>query len=317
MNIIKLKSVIVFILGLCLLSGQAYAISSKAGTSGAQFLKIGAGSRAAGMAEAYTAVADDVYSGYYNPAGLTRMTAPEFAGQHVSYFQDTSYEFLSFAFPVDRQERYSRQAFGFSIYNLSVSDIERRTRDTDAAAGLFDASSLAYALSYAYRLRENLGFGGNFKYVREKIDTVSAGAVAFDLGAQYHPISDRPFDVGLSVRNMGGKLNYGQGSDPLPMGVVLGLAYSFFPGFKTGVDFTKYRDTTMLFAVGSEYSREIMNQLAGSLRFGYSTHNKDVDGLNGICAGAGIKYARMNFDFAWVPFGDLGNTFRYTLAVRF
>ncbi|MBI5202430.1 MAG: hypothetical protein HY925_13950, partial [Elusimicrobia bacterium] len=31
----------------------------------------------------------------------------------------------------------------------------------------------------------------------------------------------------------------------------------------------------------------------------------------------GIKFHRAAFDFAWVPFGDLGNTFRYSLTIRF
>lgn len=329
MNTKLFKKIISCLSAICLVAvcvQGARAISSQAGTSGAQFLKIGAGSRAAGMAEAYVAVADDVYSGYYNPAGLTKMTAPEFAGQHVSYFQDTNYEFVSFAFPFEGQqsgpakvgqEKFSRQAVGLSIYNLSVKDIERRIGDTVVAAGLFDSSDMAYALSYAYRLKENFGIGGTFKYIRKKIDTASAWAVAVDLGVQYHPLPDRPLDIGLSIRNLGTKLKYEQGSDPLPLGCVFGLAYSFAPQLKVGADFVKYRDTDFFVSAGAEYSKEFTENFAGALRGGYTTHYKDIDGLQGVAAGAGIRYARLNFDFAWVPFGDLGNTFRYTLSVRF
>lgn len=329
MNIKLFKKIAPFLTAVFLVAAcvqGARAISGNAGTSGAQFLKIGAGSRAAGMAETYVAMADDVYSGYYNPAGLTRMTAPEFAGQHVSYFQDTNYEFVSFAVPFDRQqsspmkvgqEKFSRQALSLSIYNLSVNDIERRTGDTVLAAGLFDSSDMAYAVSYARRLMENVGVGGTFKYIRKKIDTVSAWAVAVDLGVQYHPFPDRPLDIGLSIRNLGSKLKYEQGSDPLPLGGVFGLAYSFAPGLKIGADFVKYRDTDFFVSVGGEYSREFMKNFSGALRGGYTTHYKDIDGLKGIAGGAGIRYARLNLDFAWVPFGDLGNTFRYTLSVRF
>lgn len=316
----KLFTVAGFLAAACaviLFPAGVYAVSSQAGTSGAQFLKIGAGSRAAGMAEAYTAVADDVYSGYYNPAGLTRMKASEFAGQHVSYFQDTNYEFLSFASPFDKRDGFFRQAVGFSIYNLSVKDVERRTEDTDLAAGLFDSSGLAYALSYAYRFSERFGLGTSVKYVREKIDAVSAGALAFDLGGQYRPFRDRPLDIGFALRNAGGRLKFGEGSDPLPLGGVLGLAYSFSPGLKVATDFVKYRDTDIFVSAGAEYGREIMEKLSAALRAGYTTHHKDVDGLRGIAAGAGVRYNRLSFDFAWVPFGDLGNTFRYTLSVRF
>jgi hypothetical protein len=30
-----------------------------------------------------------------------------------------------------------------------------------------------------------------------------------------------------------------------------------------------------------------------------------------------MGYKNVSFDFAWVPFGDLGNTFRYSLLLKF
>ncbi|HOW89740.1 MAG TPA: PorV/PorQ family protein [Elusimicrobiales bacterium] len=295
----------------------AAAASSYAGTSGAQFLKLGAGSKAGAVAEAYTAAADDVYSGYYNPAGLTRMVSSEFAAQYVSYFQDMSYSFLAFAMPLDKRDGFSRHALGVSIYNLSASDLEARTEDTLLAAGLFDASESAYALSYAYRLNKGLGIGATMKYVRESIDTESAGAVAADAGVHYRPLADRPLDLGLTVRNMGSKLDFGDGSDPLPLGGVFGVSYSFLPGLRAECDLAQYRDTDMIVAGGAEYTHDLKYDMSGALRLGYTTHNKDVGGLKGIAAGAGLRYSRVYFDFAWVPFGDLGNTFRYTISARF
>jgi long-subunit fatty acid transport protein len=312
-----IKTMILTAAALALCAGPARAALSAAGTSAAQFLKLGAGSKAGGVAEAYTAAADDVYSAYYNPAGLTRMSASEFAAQHVSYFQDMSYEFLAFAVPFDKKGGFSRQAFGLSIYNLSAGDLETRTEDTLLAAGVFDASESAYALSYAYRLKKNFGLGASVKYIREKIDTESAGAVALDAGAHYRPLENAPLDIGFTVRNLGSKLDFGGGKDPLPLGAALGFAYSFLPGLKADLDLVQYRDTGLIVAAGAEYSREMKYDMTGALRFGYTTHNKDVGGLKGIAAGAGLRYSRLSFDFAWVPFGDLGNTFRYTLSARF
>jgi len=294
-----------------------FAASSDAGTSAAQFLKLGAGSKAGGVAEAYTAAADDVYSGYYNPAGLTRMASPEFAAQHVNYFQDINYEFLAFAFPFDKKDGMTKQALALSIYNLSVNDLETRTEDTLLASGVFDASESAYALSYAYRLKKNFGVGATLKYIREKIDTESAGAVAGDAGLYFKPMEDKPLDIGFAVRNFGSKLDFGSGRDPLPLGGALGFAYTFMPGLKADIDFVQYRDTSLILAGGAEYSRDFKHDMSGALRLGYTTHNKDVDGLKGIAAGAGLRYARLIFDFAWVPFGDLGNTFRYTISAKF
>ena len=49
---------------------SAVEIFPKVGTYGAQFLKIGPTARATGMGSAYTAVADNVESVYWNPAGI-------------------------------------------------------------------------------------------------------------------------------------------------------------------------------------------------------------------------------------------------------
>ena len=43
--------------------------------SGADFLNIGAGARASALGSAYTALADDANSIYYNPAGLAGLAA--------------------------------------------------------------------------------------------------------------------------------------------------------------------------------------------------------------------------------------------------
>jgi len=295
-----------------------WAASSEAGTSAAQFLKLGAGSKAGAQAEAYTAAADDVYSAYYNPAGLTRLPASEFAAQHVNYFQDINYEFMAFALPFDKQDGAARQALGLSIYNLSATGLETRTQDTLLAQGLFDASESAYAFSYAYRIRKNFGAGATLKYIREKIDTEAAGAVAMDAGLYYKPLEDKPLDIGFAVRNFGSKLNFGGGKDSLPLGGVLGFAYTFIPGLKADIDLAQYRDASLIVAGGAEYSRDFKNEMSAAVRAGYTTHNKDVgSGLKGFAAGAGLRYSHLSFDFAWVPFGDLGDTFRYTISARF
>ena len=53
--------------------GVAKADFSNVGSAGAQYLKIGVGSRYQAMGEASVAVANDVYSMYWNPAGLVEI----------------------------------------------------------------------------------------------------------------------------------------------------------------------------------------------------------------------------------------------------
>ena len=48
----------------------------KGGTTAAQFLKIGIGSRATGMGEAYVAMSQDASGLYWNPAGIAQAGDP-------------------------------------------------------------------------------------------------------------------------------------------------------------------------------------------------------------------------------------------------
>ncbi len=76
MKIIIKKSM--FIKLLCLICCILYITSD----GNAQFLETGAGARPAGLAHAYTAVAEGVYGMYYNPAGLAKLRFPEIS---ISY----------------------------------------------------------------------------------------------------------------------------------------------------------------------------------------------------------------------------------------
>jgi len=52
-------------------------------------------------------------------------------------------------------------------------------------------------------------------------------------------------------------------------------------------------------------------------RVGYNTAAKDTGGLNGISAGIGFVYLNYGIDYAFVPYGDLGNTQRISLSAKF
>lgn len=316
---------IVTALGLVLSSAApaAAAVNAKAGTSAAQFLKIGSGSRAAAMGEAYSALGDDAYALYYNPAALTMLKEPQLAASHSSYIQGSNYGVLGFAYPLKtgRMESYSKHVLGVAVYNLSVNDIERRgTTETAQPLGEFEAGDYSYNLSYAYRHNRTLGFGATAKMIHQTLDTYSSTAFGSDLGVHFtpRPEAGRPFSFAAVVKNLGTKQKLAGMEDPLPMGMTFGAGAFVLPKrLKVEVDATKYRDTNAIIGVGAEYTHAFTNDLSAALRAGYNTHRKDNPGMNGISIGMGLNFHRASFDFAWVPFGDLGNTFRYSLLVRF
>ncbi|MCK4418849.1 hypothetical protein KAV79_03495, partial [Candidatus Aerophobetes bacterium] len=76
------------------------------------------------------------------------------------------------------------------------------------------------------------------------------------------------------------------------------------------IDIAKPQDNQVYYCLGAEWS--LRNVLA--LRVGYKT-NQDIG--NGITAGIGLKMGKTSIDYAYVPYGDLGNTHRISLGIKF
>ena len=297
------------------LAGAASA-ASNAGTAGAQFLKLGAGARAGAMGDAVVAVEGDAFSVYHNPAALARLERSQAGGAHTSLFQGITYQALAFAHPfADR-----KQAVGLGIFYLGVGDIERRTGDSTNAVGTFNASDAAYVASYSRAFGDRLSLGVNGKYISQSLDSYSGNSYAADLGVlcRLDPDADRPVSVGAAVRNMGRSIGYVSSvQDPLPTSLHLGAAYRPLKGLGLSLEAGKYRDADLYAAFGGEARRSFGEALAAALRFGYNSSRRANDGLNGVTAGAGLSFNRAAFDFAWVPFGTLGDSFRFSLLIKF
>lgn len=156
-----------------------------------EFLKIGVGARALGMSNSFVASVDDVTAGYWNPAGLTRMSSDfQFSYMHSEYFAGISaYDYLAFATKID-----SNSTFGISLIRFGTDDIPNTTQLIDADGNInfnnissFSAADYAGIISYARKSKvDGLSFGGNAKIIHRVIgDFATAWGFGFDLGAQY------------------------------------------------------------------------------------------------------------------------------------
>jgi hypothetical protein len=146
----------VAILGLICLTGLLVFASpsqvnaqAKVGTTGCQFLELGVSARSMGMADAFTAVANDVSAVYYNPAGLTSLWGREAMATYISLPADINYGFLAIGFPLESVGG----VLGVGMYGLSSGKIIERTYeqgvDRDGYQGTgreFSAEDLAISV---------------------------------------------------------------------------------------------------------------------------------------------------------------------------
>jgi len=305
---IRLGAKITKIVGIQLIASfLAVSFSYGAGTSSAQFLKLGAGARAAAMGEAFTAVADDVTAAYWNPAGLTQIKSPEISLMHNDHLVGSQYQYLGAALPV------GSNFLGVSLYRLDFGSIDGYTA-ADVKNGSFDAGSFAGSLSWAKPFGERLNFGVTAKYIQSSIENEKATSFAADLGFLYEI---QGYKVGLALQHLGPQMKFVQEEEDLPQTIRGGVSHRYFQeALLLSLDFSKPRDNDMSLHGGLEYNLNPMF----SLRSGYKLtpgNNIDVDGVTNVSAGLGINLSKFTFDYAFVPFGDLGDTHRISFLFRF
>jgi hypothetical protein len=302
---------VIVMLVLSLACGSVFAASSKVGTSGAQFLKIGAGARASGMGGVYTGVSDDVSAIYWNPGGIAQIQSPQALYTYNRWFQDISHQFAAYAMPINKFG-----VVGIGLTLLGVSDMEKRAADTEEKDGTFTAQDLAVALSYGRQINDVLMLGANVKFLSSKIDTENASGVAVDVGAMVKT-GVQGLNLGLAVTNIGSKYKFVDEGDPLPMAIKAGAGYKLLNDSLTlAADVILPNDNNLQVGGGVEYALKFGDDTALALRTGYKT-GVDTGGISGLGAGLGISYKMFGFDFAWSPYGDLGDAIRGSLSLKF
>jgi hypothetical protein len=280
------------------------------GTSGADFLTVGVGARALAMGGAFTAVDTDMDANAinWNPAGLGRIEQRGVSASYNSLFQDENQGFLGYARPLK-----SGGVMATGLNYLIVSNIERRSGDTENPDSTFSNQNYAFNVSYARALGDSVSLGGNLKYIRTQLDAVKSNAMGADFGL----LARTPVDgltAGAAIRNLGTDI----GPDPLPLTLQGGVAYKLLgPRLLLASDVQWLETERRAYvSLGSEYwiSRNLAAR--AGYQFGHAADQLQ-NRLVGLGVGVGVRLGRFTMDYAFMPYGDLGNTHRVTLGLRF
>ncbi len=250
---------------LCVLLLGHGAQAGTVGTTTADILKINQGARPAAMGGVYTALGDDAYSVNYNPAGLASIRASQLVVLHLDSLADIQYEYLTFA-----------TAWGSgNVLALNTTYRHSPTIDNQNGNPPVNADDFLGSLSFATKLSNNIRAGATIKYLKSDLASLSATAVAFDIGAQLDKL---PYGirVGAAVQNLGTGMTFDQaaGSEPLPMFLRFGIGdHQVIDGTKDlnfGVEIFKPSDQDIKMGIGAEFW--LFPQLF-AVRAGYKIEN--------------------------------------------
>ena len=172
---------------------------SKAGTTAAEFLKIGVGPRASGMGGAFVSVSDDASALYWNPAGIARLEKNEILTSHSRWIGDLDFNYIGAVFNFDKIGHV-----GFSLTMLSVPEMLVRTEEFQEGTGeTFDAADYSMGITYAAAVGERFSIGGTVKYIQQRIWHTKASAFAIDIGSKFKTDFLGGMVIGATIFNFG------------------------------------------------------------------------------------------------------------------
>jgi hypothetical protein len=251
-----------------LLVSMMFAVLPKAtyaqGEAAVPFLLLAPDSRAGGIGESGTGLADNSAAIFWNPAGIAFLTGTELSITHSNWLPqfnlDLFYDYLTY-------RQYLEELDGSvtaSITYMNFGEFQRTLETGPEVVGTFRSFDAALTLGYATKLSNDWGLGFNFRLIHSRLSDKPtaqeqgkgvATSVSFDIAAMWRPeelvlplidedIGGR-FSMGINLSNLGPKIYYidRAQADPIPTNFRLGFAYKIvdeeFNSLLYTLDFSK------------------------------------------------------------------------------
>ncbi|MFH1620444.1 MAG: hypothetical protein ABIG11_11155 [bacterium] len=278
------------------------AFAATVGGQPGSFLRQEAGARSAAMAGAVTAISDDAWALFSNPALLAGLLKPEFSATQSLLLEDAANTAAVFSYPVWNgavAAGYMRQAAG---------GFEQRATPFDSPVSFSVADSVfqagfGFGIPAAFPLRAGLAV----KSVRQSVAGAEDSSAGADAGLVAEPLPS--FRLGLRLQNaVRPGITLVSREKKYPVGVDISPAYT---GFSSGVfaltlagRISTYGSGRASLAGGAEVRMlETAAARAGVQEKGFS-------------CGLGLKRGNYQFDYS-VLFHEVELLHNFTLAIRF
>lgn len=181
-----------------------------------EFNYIGVGGRQFGMGKAGTASTNDIYSAYWNPAGLTEMNDNLQVGfMHNYYFQNiANFDYLALGAKSGENKAFALSMLRFGVDGiLNTLDLVRNGVVDYNRVTEFSAVDYAINASYAQKKRlivnynTILSWGGNIKLIHRRVgDFARSWGFGMDAGIRLTDYQNR-WGLGLMARDVTSTFN--------------------------------------------------------------------------------------------------------------
>ncbi|MCB0805181.1 MAG: PorV/PorQ family protein [Bacteroidales bacterium] len=249
----------------------------RSGQAGAAELLIDPWARSSGWGGVNIANVTGLEGMFNNVAGIAHTPQTELIFSYTDWLKGADISVMSFGIT----QRVSESGvFGLSVMSMNFGDIEITTIDNpEGGIGMFSPRYLNFALSYGKAFSNSIFGGLTLKVINESIADASAQGIAIDAGIQYITGEQENIKFGISLRNIGPKMQFKgdgyslttfiQGNDnqftttqrgasfELPTQLNIGVAYDFLfeqSRFTLAGSFFSNSFTKDQFSLGGEFS---------------------------------------------------------------
>jgi hypothetical protein len=274
------------------------------GESTAEFLEVSQGVKASGMGGAYVAVADDIQSIYWNPAGLARLERKEFLASRNFWMVDTDIDLVAYGQPI----KWIQGVLGGGIVLMNTNG----GKGDDGKE--LKVKCLSLSTSYGRYIAKDLSAGATIRFINQNYANDKGSGFAYDAGL----LADvDPFSIGVSLLSIGEDIEIDKVDSPLSTKIRAGL------GYKTSIyerptlisfDLERPKDQEVVYHLGIEY--QIIPKI--DTRCGYNTLSGYSMGFGYRSFGRGTLETLLGqIDYAYVQNKALENCHKFSILTRF
>jgi len=302
------------LLGLATIATTSYAGNpDRQGESGAAELLLNPWARSGGIHTLNTSSVMGIEAMRLNIAGLGRISGKEFVLASTRLYDGSDINLNAFGYG---QKVGKNGALGISLMAVDFGENIVTTEDSPAGTGAtFSPSFFNLGIGYSYTYDNKISVGILFRAISESLPNVSAFGFAVDAGVQYVSGEKDNFRLGISLRNVGGPMQFSgealsfQTPNPddgtyqitvsqkaegfeLPSVLNIGISYDFFFGEKIllrGIcNFTSNAFSRDQLGVGAEFTFNERFTLRGGYKQDLGSEGNRTNLYSGLAFGASI-----------------------------
>jgi tetratricopeptide (TPR) repeat protein len=295
----KTTAYLILSLAICPLIGA----STPSDNGEISFVNINTGGRSAGLAGAYTAVAD-TESISYNPGALGQLNRAGITLSYTAWSLNTNYQYILFDTPLPIG------TLGFDGFYSDMGTIDGMDSSGKPDGQSLKAYTTGGTIGYGVMVNQNFSAGADVKAAFQSLAGSGATGIFVDGGLFYH-VNDN-WNAGVSFNNFA--FNDESSAQLSASG---GASYTTVLDANSkllaAADLKYLFSNGMSCSLGCEYTA--FNTV--SLRAGYDIRgeNQDLGGISGLSLGVGVVVSGMKLDYAAVSYGDMG--FNHTISLSF